>query len=63
MKKYILATTLLVFTLVTWAQEAAAETEPVGRSWSEETKTWLLAAFVVINILLVLRTFRNKPSA
>ena len=57
MKRIFLLLSLIFSSL----QILAADEERTG--WSDETKSYVLFAFIALNIWLVVRTFRNKPSA
>ena len=58
-------TFLLLLAVAGQAQEvvetgAATEGDTV---WSTDVKIIVLAVFILLNIILVIRTFRNKPDA
>lgn len=65
MKKWLISCLLICGTLIIKAQQAAetiAEQPEVRESWfSNETKWTMVYIFTGAIILIVLRTFRNKP--
>ena len=61
MKKIIAFLFAFAASTIVWAQEEVADTIE-QTTWSDKTKTNIVAAFVIIIIIIVLRTFRNKPT-
>ena len=65
MKKWSISICLLICTLGAVAQEAMESTAETGGGrieyFSADQKGWMIAVFTIIIIVIVLRTFRNKP--
>ena len=60
MKKYLLSFLTMMTSVMLVAQEEAAES---GRtSFSDDTKWNLVYVFAIVIAVLVIRTFRNKPT-
>jgi ABC-type Fe3+ transport system substrate-binding protein len=68
MKKFLTAFSAILISLHAFAQEHSEEMDQLNEeyqreSWSDTTKWVMLAVFAVFTLILVIRTFRNKPSA
>jgi len=63
MKKTIFFLLLAGMNLFAMAQEEVSRKSFVGPDWLDNSKNYMLIIFSVFVIILVLRTFRNKPSA
>jgi hypothetical protein len=65
MKKLWTGILTLVFSFYGWAQEEAeaAPEKYEFTEWGETTLRYALASFIIFMLILIARTFRNKPSA
>lgn len=62
MKKTLSLVFAILSSVLLLAQEAEEKVYTRGEGWSDDTKWTLVGIFVVILLILVLRTFRNKPT-